>query len=56
METSAFFGNLVVPCDVCLGTVLGFADNRCVVFCWKLSCERASDVLLEQTLERACDV
>jgi hypothetical protein len=27
-----------------------------VVFCWKLSCERASDVLLEQTLERTHDV
>jgi hypothetical protein len=27
-----------------------------VVFFWKLSCERAWDVLLKQTLERASDV
>ena len=33
-----------------------FAENRHVVFFWKLSGERACDVLLEQMLERACDV
>lgn len=27
-----------------------------MIFLWKLSCERTCDVLLEQTLERECDV
>jgi hypothetical protein len=33
-----------------------FAENRCVVFFWKLPGERACDVLLEQMFERTWDV
>lgn len=32
-----------------------FAENRKLFF-WKLSGEQACDVLLEQTLERTCDI
>jgi hypothetical protein len=33
-----------------------FAENRRSVFFWKLSCEKASDVLLGFTVERTHDV
>jgi hypothetical protein len=33
-----------------------FVENRHVVFFWKIPGKGACDVLLEQTLERTCDV
>jgi hypothetical protein len=33
-----------------------FAENRSMVFFWKLTGKRACDILLDQTLERTCDV
>ena len=33
-----------------------FAENRHVVYFWKLPGKRACDVLFEKTLERTCDV
>jgi len=33
-----------------------FADNRHMMFFWKLPGKEACDVLLERTLERTCDV
>ena len=58
VEISYFFGDSVVSCDVFLETILWegvFAENRCVVFFWKLPWKRACDVLLECMLETTCD-
>ena len=65
VEMSSFFGDSVVACDVFRKTALWedifcwsrhaggyFAENRHMVFFWKLPGKRACDVLLEWTLER----
>ena len=56
---SSFIGDSIESRDAFLESVLRenvFAENRYMVYFWKLSGERACNVLLEQTFERTCDV
>lgn len=49
VEISGFFGDLVVSCDAFLKTCVMrkcFAENRHIVFFWKLPGKKALDVLL----------
>lgn len=57
VEISDFFGDSVMSRDFFSGHYLMrecFAEDRHVIFLWKLSYERAHDVLLEGML--VCDV
>ena len=54
VEIADSFGDSVVSCDAFLGTLTRgcFAENRHVVFFWKLPRKRTWNALLEWMLER----